>query len=235
MPPLSCSVSIPVAWSISARCPVRSGGWPSRPGPAPSAAWRPDSSSNSVAVSAKTSASSKKPGEGLSPQLVRHHDRPVGPRGAVIGWSWHGQGRHGQRSGADCLSCRSMRQWCHLARLDLSGPCAPSPLAVYALRAARPVTDAAIRRTQSNAVGREPPPEGVRSVLCIYCRTDKFVCWPPAWRLPSADCPGCQRRIAEPAATLLAGTAGTTRSLSRQVRAGEPAASPGMSHREAAG
>jgi hypothetical protein len=34
--------------------------------------------------------------------------------------------------GADCLSCRSMRQWCHLARLDLSGPCAPSPLAVYA-------------------------------------------------------------------------------------------------------
>jgi len=37
-------------------------------------------------------------------------------------------------------------------------------------------------------------------VLCIYCRTDMFVYWPPAWRLPSADCPGCQLRIARPAA-----------------------------------
>jgi hypothetical protein len=84
-------------------------------------------------------------------------------------------------------------------------------------------------------VGTEQPPEGIRSVLCIYCRTDKFVYWPSAWRLPSADCPGCLRRIAKPAATLLAGTAGTTRSLSRQVRTGEPAAAPEMSHRKAAG
>jgi len=46
-------------------------------------------------------------------------------------------------------------------------------------------------------------------VLCIYCRTDKFVYWPPAWRSPSADCPGCQWRIARPLVTLLAGRAGT--------------------------
>lgn len=30
--------------------------------------------------------------------------------------------------------------------------------------------------------------------LCIYCRTDKFVFWPPASRLPLASCPGCRRR-----------------------------------------
>lgn len=38
------------------------------------------------------------------------------------------------------------------------------------------------------------PPHTVRAVLCIYCRTDKLVYWPPATRLPSANCPGCQRR-----------------------------------------
>jgi hypothetical protein len=40
-------------------------------------------------------------------------------------------------------------------------------------------------------------PDAIRRVLCIYCRTDKFVYWPPAGRLPTANCPGCQRR--EPA------------------------------------
>jgi hypothetical protein len=140
-----------------------------------------------------------------------------------------------RRAGVDCLSCRSMRQWCHLARLDLSGPCAPSPLAVSALKAARLVSHPAIRRPYGNARRPEQQPNATHPVLCIYCRTDKFVYWPSACRLPSADCPGCQRRIAKPAATLLAGTAGAARSLSRQVRAGESAASPEMSHRKAAG
>jgi len=35
---------------------------------------------------------------------------------------------------------------------------------------------------------------GIRDVLCLYCRTEKFVYWPPASRLRLADCPGCQRR-----------------------------------------
>jgi hypothetical protein len=103
----------------------------------------------------------------------------------------------------------------HLACLDLSGPCAPSPLAVYALKAARQVTDPAIRRFPGNAAGTAQPPEGIRSVLCIYCRTDKFVYWPPAWRLPSADCPGCQRRIVRPVVTLLAGRAWYAQPASR--------------------
>ena len=37
-------------------------------------------------------------------------------------------------------------------------------------------------------------PGGIRDVLCLYCRTEKFVYWPPASRLRLADCPGCQRR-----------------------------------------
>lgn len=32
-----------------------------------------------------------------------------------------------------------------------------------------------------------------RRALCIYCRTDRFVYWPPAIRLSLAECPGCQR------------------------------------------
>lgn len=40
-------------------------------------------------------------------------------------------------------------------------------------------------------------PDAVRSALCIYCRTDRFVYWPSAIRLSLAECPGCQRR--EPA------------------------------------
>ncbi len=49
--------------------------------------------------------------------------------------------------------------------------------------------------------GPEQPSDAIRSLLCIYCRTDKFVYWPSASRLPSADCPGCQRRIIQPAVT----------------------------------
>ena len=43
---------------------------------------------------------------------------------------------------------------------------------------------------------RQPgrPPDAIRPVLCLYCRTEKFVYWPPASRLRLANCPGCQRR-----------------------------------------
>jgi hypothetical protein len=95
-----------------------------------------------------------------------------------------------------------MRQWCHVARLDLSGPCAPSPLAVSTLKAARLVIDPAIRRLYGNESHPEQPPDAIQPVLCIYCRTDKFVYWPLACRLPSTDCPSCQRRTAKPAAIL---------------------------------
>jgi len=57
------------------------------------------------------------------------------------------------------------------------------------------VTDPAIGRPYGNAGRPEQPPDAIQSVLCIYCRTDKFVYWPSACRLPSADCPGCQRRM----------------------------------------
>ena len=69
------------------------------------------------------------------------------------------------------------------------------------------MTDPAIRRPYGNAGRPEQSSDAIQPVLCIYCRTDKFVYWPSACRLPSADCPGCQRRIAKPAATLLAGAA----------------------------
>jgi len=93
--------------------------------------------------------------------------------------------------------------WCSpLARLDLSGPCAPSPLAVSALKAARLMMDPALRRPSGNAARPEQRPNATRTVLCIYCRTDRFVYWPPASRPPSSDCPGCERRIIQPAATL---------------------------------
>ena len=74
--------------------------------------------------------------------------------------------------------------------------------------------DPAIKRPGGNAAITTAvpgqPPDAIQSVLCIYCRTDTFVYWPPASRLPSADCPGCQRRITQRAATLPAGTAGMT-------------------------
>ncbi|MGA2829954.1 MAG: hypothetical protein ABSF03_28040 [Streptosporangiaceae bacterium] len=68
------------------------------------------------------------------------------------------------------------------------------------------MTDSTMRPALATAVittARQPPrpPCAIRSVLCLYCRTDKFVYWPPASRLRLADCPGCQRRAqqAEPA------------------------------------
>src|ERR1035438_1943316 len=59
MPTSSCSVSIPVAWSISARCSARYGGCPPGPvsSPAAPAARSLLSSSSTAAVSANTSAS----------------------------------------------------------------------------------------------------------------------------------------------------------------------------------
>jgi hypothetical protein len=61
----------------------------------------------------------------------------------------------------------------------------------------------AIRQPGGNAAMTTAGPrqlsELIRSPLCIYCRTDKFVYWPPASRMSSADCPGCQRRIIQPA------------------------------------
>ena len=133
-------------------------------------------------------------GPELNPEHSDSH-RPVGPHGVVIGC---GDGPYAMASdpGRIASPVDSCDSSFHLACLDLSGPCAPSPLAVYAVKAARLVTDPAIRRSWGNAAGTAQLPESIRSVLCIYCRTDKFVYWPPAWRLPSADCPGCQRRMA---------------------------------------
>jgi len=54
--------------------------------------------------------------------------------------------------------------------------------------------DPSLRRSGGNAARLEQRPDAIRSALCIYCRTDKFVYWPPASRPPSSDCPGCQRR-----------------------------------------
>ena len=84
------------------------------------------------------------------------------------------------------------------------------------------MTNPAIRRPYGNGARAEQLPGAIRPVLCIYCRTDRFVYWPSACRLPSPDCPGCQRRIAKPVATLPAGAAGAARSLSR-VTAPRPA------------
>ncbi len=53
------------------------------------------------------------------------------------------------------------------------------------------MTDAALTQARGTVA---QPPDADRSVLCIYCRTDKFVYWPPASRLLSADCPGCRGR-----------------------------------------
>ncbi len=59
------------------------------------------------------------------------------------------------------------------------------------LEAAPLMRDTAFTRACGTAAER---PDVARSVLCIYCRTDRFVYWPPAIRLPSADCPGCRQR-----------------------------------------
>jgi len=54
--------------------------------------------------------------------------------------------------------------------------------------------DSALRRPSENAARPEQRPVATRTGLCIYCRTDKFVYWPPASRPSSPDCPGCQQR-----------------------------------------
>jgi hypothetical protein len=56
------------------------------------------------------------------------------------------------------------------------------------------MVDSALRRPSGTAARPEQRPVAMRSVLCIYCRTDKFVYWPPASRPLSPDCPGCQQR-----------------------------------------
>ena len=73
------------------------------------------------------------------------------------------------------------------------------------------MTDTAFTRARGTAAEL---PDAVPSVLCIYCRTDRFVYWPPASRLPSADCPGC--RLREPAGrySTLRGTGDPDRSTS---------------------
>ncbi len=40
----------------------------------------------------------------------------------------------------------------------------------------------------------QPVSPGFARDLCIYCRTEKLVYWPPASRLLSASCPGRRRR-----------------------------------------
>jgi hypothetical protein len=55
--------------------------------------------------------------------------------------------------------------------------------------------DPALRWPSGNSARSEQRPDAVRFVLCIYCRTDKFVYWPPASRPSLSDCPGCQRWI----------------------------------------
>ena len=57
-----------------------------------------------------------------------------------------------------------------------------------------PATSPAPGAAMITAAGRPVRSPGrIRGVLCLYCRTEKFVYWPPASRLRLADCPGCQR------------------------------------------
>jgi hypothetical protein len=58
------------------------------------------------------------------------------------------------------------------------------------------LTSGAILASRASAItsAERPLSPGSGRDLCIYCRTDKFVYWPPASRLLSADCPGCRRR-----------------------------------------
>jgi hypothetical protein len=55
------------------------------------------------------------------------------------------------------------------------------------------------------------PSDAVHPVLCLYCRTEKFVYWPSASRLRLANCPGCQRRARADRDVAAAPTAATMR------------------------
>lgn len=55
-------------------------------------------------------------------------------------------------------------------------------------------TSGAILASRASAITSAERPVAPGRDLCIYCRTDKFVYWPPASRLPSANCPGCRLR-----------------------------------------
>jgi hypothetical protein len=69
-----------------------------------------------------------------------------------------------------------------------------------ALKAARPMRDPAISQIFGPAItaARQPGqrPDVGPCVLCIYSQADRFVYWPAVRRLPSANCPRCQRREA---------------------------------------
>src|ERR1700724_1409639 len=62
----------------------------------------------------------------------------------------------------------------------------------FRVEAARLMMDSDLRQPSRNAARPEQRPDKVRPVLCVYCRTDKFVYWPPATRPHSPDCPACQ-------------------------------------------
>jgi hypothetical protein len=53
--------------------------------------------------------------------------------------------------------------------------------------------------------------EAGRLMLCIYCRTDRFVYWPSAIRLSTPGCPGCEQR--EPAGRDIASLLSTGRAV----------------------
>ena len=59
---------------------------------------------------------------------------------------------------------------------------------------AEPAIRQAFRGAAIEARQLRRPPDAVHPVLCLYCRTEKFVYWPSASRLRLANCPGCQRR-----------------------------------------
>ena len=85
--------------------------------------------------------------------------------------------------------------------------CSLAASSFRAFKAARPMTKSAlilasgailspgaIRVSRASAITSAEQPVAPGRDLCLYCRTDKFVYWPPASRLPSASCPGCRLR-----------------------------------------
>jgi hypothetical protein len=128
----SCSDTMPVAWSISARCRARSGGWPPGPpaaaGAFPSACWL--SSRITAAVSAKIRAS---PNSGLvsGPGLSRYRPRdptrmaPISNGSAKIAAAsaWRACGVNpGQRRVASASSRSEISTGDHDVRTSRHGP-----------------------------------------------------------------------------------------------------------------